>query len=84
MRRILICRPGGTVSKLAGTRLKKQKLYNLDFHLNCLVFKNYYQSQKVGLKVLFILKVVFFENIFQVKIVIGNAKVHTFLIQCFE
>jgi hypothetical protein len=49
-----------------------------------LAFKNYYQSQKVGLKILFILKVVSFENIFQVKIVIGDAKVHTFLIQCFE
>ena len=84
MRRTLICRPGGTVSKLAGTTLKKQKLYTLDFHLYFLAFKNYYQSQKVGLKILFILKVVSFGNIFQVKIVIGDAKVHTFLIQCFE
>jgi hypothetical protein len=31
MRRTLICRPGGTVSKLAGTRLKKQKTLHFRF-----------------------------------------------------
>ena len=85
MCRILIWRPGGTVSKLAGTRLKNQKLYTLDFHL-CKLFRiqKLLSKSKSRAQSSFYYEGVFFENIFQVKIVIGDAKVHTFLIQCFE